>query len=154
MGTIHIFYFTVLLQAAPLGAAYLCQAGQCLAKNQSGAPACVPCPADTYMSTDNHMNTACVPCSHPDHYQFEAKLQNCSATHDTVIGCIKDHYRVEIKFEDFVDGECNRCTECGLLKLYEARPCDETTDAVCCAQPGMAIEKDQFGRFKCVDNTS
>ncbi|XP_059164347.1 tumor necrosis factor receptor superfamily member 25-like [Physella acuta] len=154
MARTSTFAMLLLLTAVPLKAAYVCQAGQYLSTDHTGQPACLPCPAGTFMSTGNHVNTACVPCSKPDHYQYEVRLKDCSTTQDAEIGCIKDHYRVEVKFQDFVDGECNRCTECRLLNLFEARPCDETTDAVCCPKPGMAVEKDKFDRFKCVDETS
>ncbi|KAK6966129.1 tumor necrosis factor receptor superfamily member 26 [Biomphalaria glabrata] len=129
---------------------FVCQKGTYLQRDQQKSTSnCAPCSQGTFMSHDNHKFISCQPCTQPESFNHEVMLKDCTSTHDTVIGCREDYYRVEQRFEDFIEGECQRCTNCTVHGLYVAQACDDQTDTVCCPKPGMTILKDQYGKYQC-----
>ncbi|KAK6966130.1 tumor necrosis factor receptor superfamily member 1A [Biomphalaria glabrata] len=129
---------------------FVCQRGTYLQKDQAKSIlSCLPCPLGTFMSHDNHKFTSCQPCTQPERFNHEVMVKKCTSTHDTVIGCSEHYYRVERKFRDFNEGECQRCTDCTAHGLYVAQACDDQTDTVCCPKLGMTIQIDQHGKYQC-----
>ncbi|KAH9510380.1 hypothetical protein Btru_042977 [Bulinus truncatus] len=136
---------------------FVCQKGHYLKQKVKGAEtfsSCAPCLPDTFMPHDNHRNLNCQPCTKVERFNHERVVKNCTTTQDTVIGCSKHFFRVERQFQDFTEGDCMMCTDCGAHNMHSARDCDETTDTVCCPEPGMSILKEQNGHFKCQNDST
>ncbi|XP_059169516.1 tumor necrosis factor receptor superfamily member 10B-like [Physella acuta] len=101
---------------------------------------CVVCPGGTFMTS--HMAgkklAACRKCSTP--VQNEVIKSACTPTRDTEIMCAPGFYKVR-DASDHCAFSCQACSVCGLgeqfYKNYEARPCLEASDTICCYDDNM-----------------
>ncbi|CAL1532883.1 unnamed protein product [Lymnaea stagnalis] len=148
MRTVYLLAFIITVKfctASPTQKDFVCQKGQYLIPDASNGPYCQRCPDGAYIPFDNHKSQFCTPCTQAVKYEHEIVLQNCTTTHDTVIGCIRGHFRVENSVGPIKEGDCYKCTDCKTHNMFEVRACDETTDTVCCPRPGMMVITDEHG---------
>ncbi|KAI8764648.1 tumor necrosis factor receptor superfamily member 1A [Biomphalaria glabrata] len=152
MLSIHIFFACCCLIVGSRPD-FVCQKGQFVYFHYFGPPVCLECEPDTYMSEDNHTNINCSPCSRVNVHAFETLLKDCTATSDTVIGCIPGYYKTMDGAHGHVDLDCQRCKQCEGANSTVVRNCTETSDTVCCRLPGMFLEGDthcsDHGEYVC-----
>lgn len=110
-----------------------CQKGQYLA-----ADGCHPCPANTYMTGDDHYLESCFPCrelsSNRDNHATVKRP--CTSTSPTIFGCQEGYYRDsrEITSEE----KCLPCDTCP--GQHVGSQCDNFLhNTVCCPSPSMTV---------------
>lgn len=134
-----------------------CHSGQYLNRNADGQEICLPCPVDSFQSEDGHRNADCGPCSNAQPDSHEIVLQQCTPTSDTVIGCEVGYYRQNFSVGGRDYGECNRCSRCDLLNMFQAAPCQPFRNTQCSTQEipftcnkGQYVTKDEAGQNICL----
>ncbi|CAL1527835.1 unnamed protein product [Lymnaea stagnalis] len=107
-----------------------CSPGQYVSTDSDGNSRCVPCRTGTFNPHERHRDIDCAMCTSAESFQHETVISVCDGVRDTVIGCRRGYYRVQVYDGMYSDGECLRCARCG-AGMRTVRPCSGTSDTVC-----------------------